>query len=104
MARMLLDLSPLLHSKRLLAIMLLPVFLVTVVAMLAFRIATHSTEAFHSVSHTYNVIGSLDAELKSLLDIETSVRGYMLTRREEFLEPYQAALEDIPSRMKSIES
>ncbi|WP_207708832.1 methyl-accepting chemotaxis protein [Heliobacterium mobile] len=38
--------------------------------------------------HTYEVIGEADAILTSLVNMETGERGFALTGKEEFLEPY----------------
>ena len=102
MARVLRDLSPLLHSKSLLAILLTPVFLVTGVSIFSYRIANHNAVSFGLVTHTYNVIGKLDEEFNSLLEAETSVRGYALTGRDQFLESYQTALDAVPRTLESI--
>nr|WP_243237408.1 methyl-accepting chemotaxis protein [Heliobacterium chlorum] len=38
--------------------------------------------------HTYEVMGEADAILASLINMETGERGFALTGKEEFLEPY----------------
>ncbi|NEP12318.1 MAG: PAS domain S-box protein [Symploca sp. SIO2C1] len=40
--------------------------------------------------------------MKGLLNAETSVRGYLITRREEFLEPYLQAKELLPKSLNSL--
>lgn len=42
--------------------------------------------------------------VKALVDAETGVRGYGLTRREEFLEPYEWAQTEIPSALNRLET
>src|SRR5437660_8039169 len=37
--------------------------------------------------------------LSAVLEVETGVRGYLLTRRPEFLEPYRQAGETIPTSL-----
>jgi len=44
------------------------------------------------VAHTHQVIERLGNVLSLLTDIETAQRGYALTGREDYLEPYNAAL------------
>ncbi len=43
------------------------------------------------VIHTYQVIDSLRTLLSDAADAETGQRGYLLTRKDSFLAPYQAA-------------
>ena len=49
-------------------------------------------EAFLRVRHTMEVEGQLSLVLRRLLDAETGERGYLLTRRSEFLGPYREAV------------
>ena len=44
------------------------------------------------VSHTHEVVQSLETLLSALKDAETGQRGYLLSADERFLEPYQSAL------------
>ena len=47
------------------------------------------------VSHTHEVVQSLETLLSTLKDAETGQRGYLLSADERFLEPYQSALTDV---------
>ena len=46
-------------------------------------------EASARVEHTYEVLDSIDRVVARLVDAETSYRGYLLARRQSFLQPYQ---------------
>jgi len=77
-----------------------PVILLAVIsatALLALRTVGNTT---HWVVHTQEVIAAAENVLVSAVDMETGLRGYLLTGKEPFLEPY-----DIGSReaFKSIE-
>jgi methyl-accepting chemotaxis protein len=48
------------------------------------------SEANRWDKHTYEVIVSVDAALKGLVDMETGLRGFALTGDEKFLEPFHA--------------
>lgn len=48
-------------------------------------------EAQTSVVHTHKVIENLDEVLALLVDTETGQRGFIITGKEEYLEPYHAA-------------
>jgi PAS domain S-box-containing protein len=54
------------------------------------------------VEHTQNVLRETEAVLSDLKDVETSVRGYLISRQEPFLVPYFNALADIPARLRRL--
>src|SRR4051794_9449908 len=47
--------------------------------------------SMQSVEHSYQVQTRSRTMLKLLLDMETGLRGYLLTGEEHFLQPYRAA-------------
>ena len=49
------------------------------------------------VEHTHEVIGKANGLIASLVDQETGVRGYLITGREEYLEPYNGGKESFGS-------
>jgi signal transduction histidine kinase/CHASE3 domain sensor protein len=55
------------------------------------------------VSHTYEVIHHLEDTLSLAQDIETGQRGYVLTGRSEYLEPYRSALPVIAQNVRDLE-
>ncbi|MBE9181616.1 CHASE3 domain-containing protein [Oculatella sp. LEGE 06141] len=55
------------------------------------------------VQHTQQVRLETKRLQAALLDAETGVRGYGLTRRPEFLEPYQQAQRQIPRSLNTLE-
>jgi len=55
------------------------------------------------VQHTQQVRLETKRLQAALLDAETGVRGYGLTRRPEFLEPYQQAQQQIPLSLNTLE-
>ena len=54
------------------------------------------------VNHTYRVITEINEKLSELKDAETGTRGYVVTGREEYLEPYKAALEKMKGRLEPL--
>ncbi len=56
------------------------------------------------VQHTQQVRLETKRLQAALLDAETGVRGYGLTRRPSFLEPYQQAQQQIPLSLNTLES
>src|SRR6266536_4522337 len=56
----------------------------------AYRTTTANQPAADAVSHSLLVLGTAHQTLTSLVDMETGYRGFLLTGRDDFLEPYQA--------------
>ena len=52
-----------------------------------YRNTTELVASADIVTHTYQVIGSLDRLIQSMIDAETGERGYIITGDESFLEP-----------------
>ena len=48
-------------------------------------------EANHQVIRTHRVIEDLDDTMSALRDAERGQRGFVVTGRQEYLDPYQAA-------------
>jgi diguanylate cyclase (GGDEF)-like protein len=57
-----------------------------------FRTTKGLLDENQKVTHTFEVIVSLDNVIASMTDAQTGQRGYVITGDERFLEPYNAAL------------
>lgn len=53
-------------------------------------------------SHSYEVVGKLNAALESMINRETGLRGYLLSGKEEFLEPYVAGSEGFSEAINAV--
>src|SRR5207244_7771294 len=51
------------------------------------------------VIHTFEVLTELEDTLSLLKDAETGQRGYLLTGRDRYLEPYRDAVDRIPAKL-----
>jgi PAS domain S-box-containing protein len=60
-------------------------------------------EAQAYVEHTNQVLAKSQSTLISLLNAETGVRGYYISKKPLFLEPYQLARQQIGSDLKELE-
>ncbi|QEK52947.1 response regulator [Pedobacter aquae] len=69
----------------------------SVASFISIRQLQHSNAM---VEHTKNVIDASDKILSDLKDAETGQRGYLLTGKEGFLEPYYAGLKSLPGSLK----
>jgi PAS domain S-box-containing protein len=70
------------------------VLLVALVAV-TYRNTRDLIEAGRWVDHTRDAIGQLGGLLTALTDAETGSRGYLLTGRREYLDPYYAAVSTV---------
>ncbi|MGA1410242.1 MAG: CHASE3 domain-containing protein, partial [Prochlorotrichaceae cyanobacterium] len=56
------------------------------------------------VSHTYEVIGDLKGLEKSMVDVETGQRGFLVANQENFLEPYIQGKKDVEVLIQELQS
>src|SRR5436305_14337347 len=67
------------------------------VAMLVFsQFENQSREAERVVESAYEVRGETRRMLTSMVNAETGIRGYLLTGRPAFLQPYETSLAELP--------
>lgn len=83
---------------------LLPMVAVVASAVLAFADNENRQRLETAVTRHFEMVGRLDALLTLLLDAETGLRGHLLTRREEFLEPFAQARKSLPDELKALRS
>ena len=85
-----------LAANRMVLLAAVPLFIIlAAVVYLAVQFSVHQREAQAQVTHTHQVIETLNAVLADALDAETGQRGYLLTRQPAFLAPYNAARERV---------
>jgi PAS domain S-box-containing protein len=70
---------------------ILPLILTAALAALFLWQITRLLDATRWVEHTDEVISQSNSALKLLIDLETGVRGYLVTGRRDYLEPYERA-------------
>jgi signal transduction histidine kinase len=86
------------------AIVAIPVtFLFTTLSAFAW-LKSNLVEDEAWVQHTQTVRLETKQLLNALIDAETGVRGYGLTQRDEFLEPYDRAIAVIPDSLDQLEN
>ena len=80
------------NFKRRLALALaLPLLLMSILALSLIGQVSHLTSVMQWVDHTDRVIAQANYTQKLLVDMETGLRGYLVTGNSEFLQPYQQA-------------
>jgi methyl-accepting chemotaxis protein len=63
-----------------------------IIGSIAYRSTSSLLASRKPVTHSYQVLGELDALSVALVSCETGQRGYVLTGSEEYLEPYKRGL------------
>ena len=76
---------------RLTRALVLPLLLMLILATSLIAQIAQLTSVMQWVSHTDEVIAQANHTEKLIIDLETGVRGYLVTGNSEFLEPYQQA-------------
>jgi len=77
--------------RRLTRALVLPLLLMIILAASLIAQIAQLTSVMQWVSHTDEVIAKANHTEKLIVDLETGVRGYLVTGNSEFLEPYQQA-------------
>jgi PAS domain S-box-containing protein len=74
------------------------------VAGLSYRSGRGFVETSEWVSHTHEVLQELEATLAAVANAQTTVRGYIITGEDTFLEPYHAAVPEVRDHLQRLRS
>ena len=72
------------------------------VAIINFQLSEDVLESSQWLSHSQVVVRSSAALQRNIIDMETGMRGYLLTGNKVFLEPYQNAKTQVPLMFTSL--
>lgn len=75
-------------------------FILLISSVASYISITKLIESSGMVAHTRNVMSATDGILSDLQDAETGQRGFYLTGKESFLEPYINSLKSLPGSLK----
>ena len=76
--------------------------LVMVIGFGAYLNTERLLEANRQVRHTHEIIEGLEHVLSVLKDAETGQRGFIITGEDRYLEPYDAAVDELPHDMDTV--
>ena len=80
----------------------IPVAVLVLTVPLLYVTQRDSVRVGEAIDHTYRVREDLSAVLQHLVDAETGIRGYLLTRDKEFLTPFRGGLFDLPVSLRTL--
>ena len=80
----------------------IPVGVLVLAVPLLYITQRESVRVGEAVERTYRVREDLSAVLQHLVDAETGIRGYLLTRDKEFLTPFRGSLFDLPVSLRTL--
>lgn len=76
--------------------------LFTVQSVISYRATVASRDAVKWTDHTHEVIAVASDALAALVNMETGYRGFLVTGRDVFLEPYTIGLERAPAALAQL--
>ncbi|PSR53383.1 histidine kinase [Adhaeribacter arboris] len=91
-------------STRIFAGFVIISFIFTLVIYINFQLSEEVLENSQWVSHSQTVVRASSALQRNIVDMETGMRGFLLTGNEIFLEPYYAAKKQIPAMFSNLET
>jgi len=71
-----------------------PLILIAILSLISYSTINRLIETIQWVEHTHNVIQQAQKIEKSIIDMETGERGFLITGKDAFLEPYYKGLEN----------
>lgn len=83
---------------------LLPITAIIVSSTFAF-FGNQSRETIEAdIQRKFALVSTFNDVLTLMVNAETGMRGYQLTKREEFLQPYQLAQTDLPAKLNALQA
>lgn len=83
--------------------LLVPLVMLVVLGAASFRSAESLLETNRWVTHTYQVLIAAEQFLSHFKDAETGQRGFLITGKDDFLEPYAQALKSIEAEYDALQ-
>jgi PAS domain S-box-containing protein len=83
-------------------VVLIPLIAILLAMAVFYQYSERALAAQEWVNRTNDAMAQIRALTNEVTDAEAGVRGYLLTRRPTFLNPYEAARTEIPQRLASL--
>src|SRR6478735_6893616 len=94
--------APGLLPPRVLLAFLAALLAVLTLAIFSWRSLQERSESAERVKHSTAVLAAVEEVLSTAKDLETGQRGFLLTGQEQFLEPYNVAIAELPSQFDAL--
>ena len=91
-------------EKRVALGFLLTAVVLAVLGVFSFTSTQRLIDTARLLSHTTRVINNAEQVVKAIVDIETGQRGYVITGKEEFLEPYNESAKTVDFYVNILDS
>jgi CHASE3 domain sensor protein len=78
------------------------IVLVSLIGLLAYRTRVDFGRSSEQVEISRQIVDGANALLSSLRDAETGQRGFLLTGRDQYLEPYRQAITEVPNTVEKL--
>ena len=91
-------------NRQLLRTLLVPFLLLILCPFVGYLVISHLAEVVRLDRHSIEVLASAHELEKSLIDLETGVRGFQLTGDRVFLEPYDAAAKTVRAQFDRVQA
>jgi CHASE3 domain sensor protein len=83
-------------------LVILPLLAITISAILALFGNHQRANIQDDIQRHFQMVRGLNEAVILMVNAETGMRGYLLTKRDEFLQPYMAASQKLPSAMSDL--
>ncbi len=83
-------------------LVILPLLAITISAVLALFGNHQRANIQDDIQRHFHMVRGLNEVVTLMVDAETGMRGYLLTKRDEFLQPYAAASQKLRSAMSDL--
>jgi signal transduction histidine kinase/DNA-binding response OmpR family regulator/CHASE3 domain sensor protein len=91
-------------APKAIAAFLLAVIAVSLIAILSYASLEATASSGQGLAKSIEAMGEIQTVVSTLKDAETGQRGYLLTGRESYLEPYLMAKSDLGGELDALES
>src|SRR5215210_3057639 len=89
-------------ERKLPVILFFVLLIMVAIGYLSYNNTRQLKAAVEAEKHTQQVIINLDETLISMVDLETGMRGFFISRDEELLEPYYRGIENLPDNIERL--
>ncbi len=89
-------------SKKIGASFALGLAIFSTIGFIAYQGTTQIVETSHKEKDTYQFLNQLEGLVTKIKDAETGQRGYIITNRESYLEPYNQSVKTVDQEIKNL--